>query len=114
MLDGTNVAAVKITVSTRSTTAGLVTPGRAFSVTTSLAFAVLLLPFGRRRLKTLLGLVVILVIALYGAGCGSSGSSSNAQKGVYILNISATSTGGTAKTTPLVVTSTETSTSTLK
>ena len=104
-LDGSTTSSVKITVATRTTTAGLVTRGHALGVATSLAFAALLLPFGRRRrLKTLLGLMGIVVIALYGAGCGSSGSSSNAQKGVYVLSITTTSTGAAAKITPLVVT----------
>ena len=103
-LDGSTTASVKITVGTKTTTAGLVTNGHALGVATSLAFAALLLPFGRRRrLKTLLGLVGIVVIALYGAGCSSSGSSPNAQKGVFVLNITATSNGTAAKTTPLVV-----------
>jgi len=103
-LDGSTTAPVKITVSTRTTTAKLVTNGHALGVATSLAFAAFLLPFWRRnRLKALLGMVAILVIAFYGTGCGSSGSSSNAQKGVYVLNITASSTGATAKTTSLVV-----------
>ena len=105
-LDGTCTASVKITVTAKATTAGLVTNGHSLGVATSLAFAVLLLPFWRRnRLKALLGIAVIVLIGLYGAGCGSSsGSSSNAAKGMYVLNVTASSTGSTAKTTPLVVT----------
>jgi len=103
-LDGATPASVKITVTARTTTAGLVTNGHTFGVVTSLAFAAMLLPFWRRRrLKTLLGLTAILAISLYGAGCSSSSSSPNAAKGMYVLNITATSNGGTAKTTPLVV-----------
>ena len=104
-LDGTSTASVKITVTAKTTAAGLVTNGHALGVASSLAFAALLLPFWRRnRLKALLGVAVIIVIGFYGAGCGSSsGSSTNAAKGLYVLNITTTSTGSAAKTTPLVI-----------
>ena len=50
-------------------------------------------------------MAVIVLIGLNRTGFGSSsGSSSNAAKGMYVLSVTATSTGSTAKTTPLVVT----------
>lgn len=104
-LDGASMASVKITVAAKATAAGLITNGHTLGVATSLAFAALLLPFWRRnRLKAMLGLVVIVLIGFYGTGCGSnSGGSTNAAKGLYVLNITTTSTGSPAKTTPLVV-----------
>jgi Pro-kumamolisin, activation domain/Bacterial Ig-like domain (group 3) len=108
-LDGANVAAVKVTVSTR-TTAAMVSPGRAVGAIGTIAFAALLLPFGRRRrLKMLLGTMGILVVVFCGVGCGSSAGSSSGNNattkaGIYAVSVTATSSGTTAKSTSLVVT----------
>ncbi len=74
-----------------------------------LAFAGILLPFVRRkRLKTLLGMAALLVVALVGVGCGSSGNSNVVHQGVYVLNVTASGgAGSAAKTVPLVVTVTK-------
>jgi pro-kumamolisin-like protein/Big-like domain-containing protein len=105
-LDGTNVATVKITVNTLTTTAGLVRHSRALGFTATFAFAALFLPFGvsRRRKTILLGLLGIAMVTLFSAGCGSSSRPPVAQNSVYVLNVTATSSGTTAKTTPLVIT----------
>jgi hypothetical protein len=121
-LDGLNPAQVSITVTAQKLKSSAVLKGRVLGAASTLAFAGLLLPFGRRqRLRPLLGMVAIFVIVLYAAGCGSVGTTSNsanssnkgtggesATPGVYVVNISATSgTGSTAKVVPLVVTITK-------
>jgi putative copper export protein len=75
----------------------------------TLAFAGILLPFVRRkRLKTVLGVAALLVLALAGVGCGSSSNSKVVHQGVYALNLTASAgTGSTAKTVSLVVTITK-------
>jgi hypothetical protein len=104
-LDGTNAASVKITVNAHRASATLVTGRHALGVTASFAFGVVLLSFGSRRTRKriLFGLLGIAIVALCGAGCGSS-HSPVAQSSVYVLNVTATSSGAAAKTTPLVIT----------
>jgi hypothetical protein len=105
-LDGVTQASVKVTVNTKLTTANASIKTHILGAASTLAFAGLLLPFVRRkRLNTLLGMAALLVVALVGVGCGSSGNSNVAHQGVYVLNVTATGgTGSAAKTVPLVVT----------
>ena len=107
-LDGTNAASVQITVSAHSAAAKIVQHSRALGLMAPFAVAALLLPFGgRRKRKTIvLGIVGVFVLGLSGTGCGGSSSTPPppAQKNVYVLNVTATSNGTAAKTTPLVVT----------
>jgi Pro-kumamolisin, activation domain/Bacterial Ig-like domain (group 3) len=108
-LDGVNAGAVKITVSSNVVAASAVTKSSLSGVVSTIAFAALFLPFGRRkRLKHLLGMLAIVVFGICAAGCGGgSGSSTPAapQTGTYVLNITTSAGPGTAaKTIPLVVT----------
>jgi hypothetical protein len=109
-LDGANPATVKVTVRTALTSASAATGMRMLGAASTLAFAGLLLPFGsRRRRKSMLGLLTILVIAFCGVGCGGGSSNSNvAHQGVYVVNVTASAgTGSVAKAIPLVVTVTK-------
>jgi hypothetical protein len=106
-LDGTNAASVQITVSAHSAAANVVQHSRALGLMAPFSVAILLLPFGRRRNRKsiVLGFVAVVMLGLSGTGCGSSSSTPPpAQKNVYVLNITATSNGTAARTTPLVVT----------
>ena len=109
-LDGVNPGVVKVTVNTKVTTANALIKTRLVGFASTVAFAAILLPFGRRkRFKNLLGLVIILTAGLYAMGCGGGSSSSNtASSGTYVINVNATGgTGAAAKVFPLVVTVTK-------
>ena len=109
-LDGVSAATVKVTINTSATMASAVIKSKIWGAASTLAFAGLLLPFGRRkRLKTLLGLAAMLVITIGGVGCSSGSSSSKvAPKGTYVVNVTATGgTGSSPKTIPVVVTVTK-------
>jgi hypothetical protein len=94
-------------VSAQTAAANVIRHSRALGLMAPFAVAALLLPFGgRRKRKTIiLGIVGVFVLGLSGTGCGGSSSTPPAaQKNVYVLNVTATSNGTAAKTTPLVVT----------
>jgi hypothetical protein len=106
-LDGVTAASVKITVTAAAATASNIAQPNLWGVVSTVAFAGLLLPFGRRkRLKRLFGLVAVLAFAFCIAGCGSSNSTppvAQATTATYVVNITATA-GSSAKSVPLVVT----------
>ena len=108
-LDGVSASSVKVTVNTSATAARAEIKSRIWGTASTVVFAGILLPFvRRRRLKTVLGVTALLVVALVGVGCGSSGNSSTAHQGVYVLNVTAPGgIGSAAKTVPLVVTITK-------
>ena len=108
-LDGVSASSVKVTVNTSATAARAEIKSRIWGTASTVVFAGILLPFvRRRRLKTVLGVTALLVVALVGVGCGSSGNSSTAHQGVYVLNVTASGgIGSAAKTVPLVVTITK-------
>jgi hypothetical protein len=107
-LDGVDAGVVKVTVS--SSVAAASTAGRLnlWGVASTMAFAGLLLPFGRRKkLKRLFGAAAILAtLSLFAVGCGSSNSTpATPQAATYVVNVTASAgAGSTAKTIPLVVT----------
>jgi hypothetical protein len=107
-LDGTNATSVQITVSAHSAAAKIVQHSRALGLIAPFAVAAPLLPFGgRRKRKTIvLGIVGVFMLGLSSTGCGGSSTTPPppAQKNVYVLNVTATSNGTAAETTPLVVT----------
>jgi hypothetical protein len=104
-LDGVTAASIKITVTAAATTASNIAQPNLWGVVSTVAFAGLLVPFGRRKhLKGLFGLVAVLAFAICIAGCGSSNSTPPvAQTATYVVNITATA-GSSAKSVPLVVT----------
>ena len=108
-LDGVSASSVKVTVNTSATAARAEIKSRIWGAASTVAFAGILLPFvRRRRLKTVLGVTALLVVALVDVGCGSSGNSSTAHQGVCVLNVTASGgIGSAAKTVPLVVTITK-------
>jgi hypothetical protein len=109
-LDGVNPSIVKVTVRTGLAIANVGKDLRGLGVVSTLAFAGILLPFGgRKRRKSMWGLLTILATALCVVGCGGgSGNSNVAQQGVYVVNVSASSgTGSVTKVVPLVVTITK-------
>ena len=72
-LDGINAGAAKVTVTTRQVAANAAPQNNIGGAVSTLAFAGILLPFVRRkRLKAVLGVAALLVVALVGVGCGSS------------------------------------------
>ena len=108
-LDGVTAASVKVTVNSSPTAARAEIKRRLWGAAQTLAFAGILLPFVRRkRLKTVLGVAALLVVALAGVGCGSSSNSKVVHQGIYALNLNASAgPGSTAKTVSLVVTITK-------
>jgi hypothetical protein len=108
-LDGVTAASVKVTVNSSPTTARAEIKRRLWGAASTLVFAGILLPFVRRkRLKTVLGVAVLLVVALAGVGCGSSSNSKVVQQDVCALNLTASAgTGSAVKTVSLVVTITK-------
>jgi hypothetical protein len=109
-LDGVNPGTVKITVSASLVTASAVAKSHLWGAASTIALAGLLLPFGRRKqLKSLLGMVAILVLALYAVGCGGGSTTPTTPKtpqtATYVVNVTTTAgTGTTAKALPLVIT----------
>ncbi len=107
-LDGVDAGVVKVTVGSSVVAASAVTKLNVWGVASTMAFAGLLLPFGRRKkLKRLFGAAAILAtFSLFAAGCGSSNSTpATPQTATYVINVTALAgTGSTAKTIPLVVT----------
>jgi hypothetical protein len=111
-LDGVNPGTVKVTVSASVVTASAVAKSHLWGAASTIALAGLLVPFGRRKqLKSLLGMVAILVLALYAVGCGGGGSTiptnptTTPKTATYVVNITTTAgTGTTAKALPLVIT----------
>jgi hypothetical protein len=113
-LDGVNPSIVALTVNTNSASARLTRSNGLWAVPSTLAFAALLLPFGRRkRFKTYFAVAGLLVVGLYGIGCGGSSPAPNnnqvgAIPGTYSININSTIGGATSgKTSSLVVTITK-------
>ncbi len=106
-LDGVNPGVVKVTVSSGATAASAVaaSPSNPWGILSTVAFAGLLLPLGRRRkLRRAFGMIAIVGLAFCAFGCGSSNSNSSTPKaGTYVVNVTATA-GATARTLPLVVT----------
>jgi hypothetical protein len=109
ILDGTNPASVKITVSASAAVRNVANRRQALALAGSLAFGIMLLPIVRRRGQKLvfLGLIGVITLTLYGTGCGSSSKPVTPTSTTYVLNVTATGNGAAAKTTPLVVTVTQ-------
>jgi Pro-kumamolisin, activation domain/Bacterial Ig-like domain (group 3) len=106
-LDGVTAATVKITVTAAAATVTNVAQPNLWGVVSTVAFAGLLLPFGRRKqLQRLFGLVAILAFAMCIAGCGSSKSTPSVpQTTTYVVNFTASAgAGSSVKSVPLVVT----------
>ena len=106
-LDGVNPGVVKVTVSSGAAAASAVAASASapWGIVSTVAFAGLLLPLGRRRkLRRAFGMIAIVGLALLAFGCGSSNSDSSTPKaGTYVVNVTATA-GGISRTLPLVVT----------
>jgi hypothetical protein len=116
MLDGVNPCIFALTVNTNSASASLTRSNGLWAVPSGLAFAALLLaPSGRRKpFKTYFAVVGLLVVGLYGIGCGGSSPAPNnnnpvgATPGTYSININSTIGGATSgKISSLVVTITK-------
>jgi hypothetical protein len=111
-LDGVNAGTVKITVGSAVATAGALAKSRIWGVVSTMAFAGLLLPFGRRRkLKRVFGtLAMLTMLSLFAGGCGSSNRTPTIQKApqktaTFVVNIIASAgAGSAAKTLPIVIT----------
>jgi hypothetical protein len=106
-LDGVTIASVKVTVTAAAATARNVVQPNLWGVVSTVAFAGLLLPFGRRkRLKRAFGLVAVLAFAFGVVGCGGGSSTPpTPATATYVVNVTASGgAGSAAKTVPLVVT----------
>lgn len=108
-LDGVTIAPVKVTVTAAATTANTVLLSNLWGVVSTVAFAGLLLPFGRRKhLKRAFGLVAILALVAFAVGCGGGSSTPTPPiptTATYVVSVTATAgAGSAAKTVPLVVT----------
>lgn len=104
-LDGTDVAPVKLVIGNANTTASLVTNKSLIGVGGSIAFALMLVPFGRRRrLKWLLIIGALVLVPFSVTGCGGSGNSSFAKKGTYAIDVNMSANGGITRATTIVVT----------
>jgi hypothetical protein len=103
--DGVHPSNIMLTVNTSHLLASHSGNGRLWAVTSTLAFGLVLLPFGtRRRLKTSLGLLCLFVVALVGVGCGSGSNPNIAPPGSFALTITSTSAGvPNAKTAQITV-----------
>jgi hypothetical protein len=106
--DGVHPSVVMLTIKTSGTLASLTGSQHLWAIPSTLAFAGLLLPFGkRRRLRNCLAMLGLIVMGIYGAGCGGGSSSSHniATPGSFNITIAATSGGAPAgKSVPLSVT----------
>jgi len=104
-LDGVNAGAVKITVSAGAAIASLGNSDNVIGGVSTLAFAGLLLPFGRRKhLKRLLGMVAVVTLGMCAMGCGGNSTPAIPQTATYVVNVTATAgAGSAAKTVSLVV-----------
>jgi hypothetical protein len=108
-LNGTNPGTVKVTVNASTVAASAVAKSRIWGAVSTIAFAGLLLPLVRRKkLKGLLGMAAILVLALGVVGCGGGSTTPPARTpltATYVVNLSASAgTGSPVKTVPLVIT----------
>jgi Pro-kumamolisin, activation domain/Bacterial Ig-like domain (group 3) len=106
-LDGVTIASVKVTVTAAAATASNAAQPNLWGVVSTVAFAGLLLPFGRRkRLKRAFVLVAVLAFAFGVVGCGGGSSTPpTPATATYVVNVTASGgAGSAAKTVPLVVT----------
>jgi hypothetical protein len=105
--DGVHPSNVTLTVNTSRLLASRIGDGRLLAFTSAFALAGMLLPFGgRKRFKTTLVALGLVVVALCGVGCstGSANSQNFAAVGSYTINVTASSgTGSTGKTVALTV-----------
>jgi hypothetical protein len=113
-LDGVNPSTVVLTVNTNSASASPRRSSGMWAVPSTLAFAALLLPFGRRkRFKAYFAAAGLIVLGLCGIGCGGSSPAPNnnpvgATPGTYSISINSTVGGATSgKSASLVVTITK-------
>jgi hypothetical protein len=103
-LDGTNIALVKMTVQNGPPTTALLTNKSLMGIGGSVAFALMLVPFGRRRrLKVFLIIGALAILPLSAIGCGGSGNSSFAKPGTYAINVTMSANSGPASATTIVV-----------
>jgi hypothetical protein len=108
--DGVHPSNVTLTVNTKGTLANNTGKSSLWAVTSTFALAGILLPFGKRKgWKISLAAMCLIVVGLYGGGCGSGSSSaeggrSSAPAGNFSFTVSASSSGVTAaKTVTLTV-----------
>ena len=103
-LDGTNVALVKMTVQNGAPTTAQLTNKSLMGIGGSVAFALMLVPFGRRRrLKVFLIIGALAILPLSAIGCGGSGNSSFAKPGTYAISVTMSANSGPANATTIVV-----------
>ena len=107
-LDGVNPSTVTLTISTMGAVAKLDDSRSLWPLSSAVALAGLLLPFGlRKRLKLSRIALCMAVLALCGAGCGGGATynSNVAAAGSFTVNVAATSGAApAAKSVPLTVT----------
>lgn len=106
--DGVHPSNIALTVNTNSLQASHTGKSGLWAVTSTLAVAGVLLPFGsRRRWKSSLAVLCLIGMVLVGVGCGSGSGSSNpntAAVGTYTVTVAATSgASASAKSVSLTV-----------
>jgi hypothetical protein len=97
--DGVHPSNITLTVNTSSLLASRIGDGRLLAFTSAFALAGVLLPFGgRKRFKSTLFALGLVVVALCGVGCSNSSTTNPNLAAVGSYTISVTATSGAAST----------------